>query len=63
MLLHKRPLKARPKVRIIKKGWDVEYCYICLARIGRIGIRLEYFCKSDNQWACAPCYENYNRAA
>jgi hypothetical protein len=46
-------------VHIVKKGWDVEHCYICLARIGRKGDPFGYFCKSENQWGCAPCYKSY----
>ena len=46
-------------VHMVKKGWDHEHCYLCLARIGRKGDAFGYFCKPDSAWACEPCFKAY----
>ena len=53
------PAEGATNVHVIKKGWDVEYCNFCRARIGRKGLPFGYSSKPENQWLCEPCYKNY----
>lgn len=53
------PAEGAKNVHVIKKGWDVEYCNFCRARIGKRGLPFGFFSKSENQWLCEPCYKSY----